>query len=301
MGDVPNLRILDQFGNVEYYPITKPEETFPRLIDADVAITCKVIIDADLISKLPNLKLICAAATGLNHIDQTAANENGIVVRNVAGYSTNSVAQSTFSLILGLMSNVSYFDQYVKNGSYSQNDMFTHMGRNIVEINGKTIGVLGLGAIGKKVAEIGRAFGAFVCYYSTSGTNNDANFKRLELDELLKISDIVTVHAPLNNKTTNLITYDKIRLMKPTAILINAGRGGIVDELGLAKALDENMIAGAGTDVFSKEPVLPDNPLLHIKDKNKIIFSPHSAWTSLEARTILMEGIAKNIREFVEV
>lgn len=301
MGNLPNLDILNSLGQVTCYPTTLPSETLQKLQNADIAITCKVVIDKPVIDHTPSLKLICVAATGINNIDWEYARIKGIAVKNVAAYSTNSVAQATFSLILALLNHVEYFDNYVKSGGYASNDMFTHMDRTILELNGKEFGIIGLGAIGKRVAEIAEAFGSNICYYSTSGKNRHKKYKQFDLEYLLSISDVISIHAPLNDATKNLINYNRIKLMKPTAILINTGRGGIIDEAGLAKALDEDLIAGAGLDVFSKEPIDPDNPLLHIKNKEKIIFSPHSAWTSIEARKLLIEKIAENIKQFISI
>ncbi len=299
MGFVPNLDILNSLGEVTYYPVTAPAETIARLMDADIAITCKVVIDKPVIDKISSLKLICVAATGLNNIDWEYARQKGIEVKNVAAYSTNSVAQATFSLILALLNHIEYYDNYVKSGSYSSNDMFTHMGRTILELNGKEFGIIGLGTIGKRVAEIAKAFGCNIIYYSTSEKNDNKEYKRVNLDYLLSNSEFISIHAPLNEATRNLINYEKLMLMKPSAIIINTGRGGVIDEAALARALDEDLIAGAGLDVFSKEPIESNNPLLHIKNKEKIIFSPHSAWTSIEARKLLIEKIAVNIKEFI--
>lgn len=300
MGEVPNLEILKKLGDIIYYPITHPTETLNRLKEAYIAITCKVDIDKPLMEKLPVLKLICIAATGTNNIDLEFARIKGIQVKNVSGYSTNSVAQSTFSMILALLNHTAYFDNYVKSGNYSTNDTFTHIGRSIKELHGKNFGIIGLGSIGKKVAEIAEVFGCNIYYFSTSGKNKYHKYVQLTFEELLSISDIVSIHAPLNDATRNLVDYDKLRLMKPSAILINTGRGGIVNEADLAKSLNEGLIGGAGIDVFTKEPIAPDNPLLYIKEKEKIIFSPHSAWTSIEARKLLIEKIAENIRGFIE-
>jgi lactate dehydrogenase-like 2-hydroxyacid dehydrogenase len=299
MGNVPNLNILDSLGEVTYYPTSFPQEIVTRLDNADIVITCKTIIDKPVIDKIPSLKLICVAATGLNNIDWEYARQKGIEVKNVAEYSTGSVAQAAFSMILALLNHVEYYDDYVKSGSYALNDMFTHMGRTIVELNRKEFGIIGMGAIGKRVAQIAKAFGCNISYFSSSGKNDNHDYKRVELEQLLSQSDVISIHAPLTDSTRNLITYEKIKLMKPSAIIINTGRGGIIDEAGLAKALDEDLIAGAGLDVFSKEPIENNNPLLHIKNKEKVIFSPHSAWTSIEARVLLIEKIADNIREFI--
>jgi lactate dehydrogenase-like 2-hydroxyacid dehydrogenase len=299
MGNVPNLNLLNEFGEVTLFPKTLPAEALERLADTEIAITCKVVFDKALMQKLPKLKLICVAATGMNNIDLDFACKAGIEVKNVANYSTNSVAQATFSLLLSLLNHTAYYDAYVKSGLYEKSDIFTHFDRNISELYGKQFGIIGLGSIGKRVAEIAEAFGCIVGYYSTSGKNKSLNYERMELEQLLLESDIVSIHAPLNDNTENLLNYEKIKLMKPTAVLLNAGRGGIVDEADLARALNENLISCAGFDVFSKEPIDPANPLLHIHDKDKIIFSPHCAWASLEARTLLIERIAENIKQFI--
>lgn len=298
MGNTPNLKVFETLGEFTAYQVTSPPQTIERLKNADVAILCKVVIGKREMDQLPNLKLICVAATGTNNIDLDYAKSKGIEVKNVAAYSTNSVAQATFSMVLALLNNVQYFDSYVKSGDYAANDMFTHIGRTVTELNGKTYGVIGLGSIGKKVAEIAKSFGCNIIYYSTSGKNDNSEYQQVTLEQLLKTSDVVSIHCPLNDSTRNLITYERLSLMKPSAIIINMARGGIVDESALAKALDEDKIAGAGTDVYSIEPVTLDNPLLNIKNKEKIILSPHSAWTSVEARTLLIERIAENIREF---
>lgn len=299
IGEIPNLDLLKQFGVVSYYQTTSYEQTYERVKEADVVITNKVVLDKPIIDKASKLKLICVAATGTNNIDKTAAQERGIAVKNVADYSTNSVAQGTFSLILHLVNNISYFDKYVKEGDYSKSNIFTHLGRSFWELDGKRFGIIGLGNIGRKVAEIAEAFGAEVVYYSTSGQNNNQRFIRLELEPFLKTSDIVSIHAPLNDHTANLINYEHLLLMKKTAILINAGRGGIVNEADLARALNEDLIAGAGIDVFEKEPINTSNPLLHLKNKEKLALTPHVTWASIEARTLLMEKIRRNIEEFL--
>lgn len=296
MGEVPNMHLFSQLGEFVSFDITKPEDTVTRLQDADVVVTCKVIIDKQVMQQLPRLKLICVAATGMNNIDLDYASSVGVTVKNVAGYSTNSVAQATFAMLLSLLNQVEYYNNYVHSGKYALNDMFTHMGRTVFELNGKRFGIIGLGNIGKKVALIAEAFGCEVVYYSTSGLNKNETFESLSLDQLLATSDVVSIHSPLNEKTANLIAIEQLKLMKPTAILINTGRGGIVNEQDLAYALDANIIAGACIDVYSKEPILPNNPLLSITNKSKVLLAPHTAWISFEARTLLIERIVENIR-----
>ena len=300
IGIIPNQQLLDQFGEVTYYPVTSPDQTWERVRQADIVITSKVVLDEYMILHAENLKLICVAATGTNNIDKAAALKRGIPVMNVSDYSSNSVAQGTFALLLHLLNKVSYFDQYVKDGSYSRSDIFTHFGKSFWELTGKRFGIIGLGNIGRQVARIAEAFGTEVVYYSTSGRNTEQPWQQLDLETFLTTCDVVSIHAPLNENTVNLINYDRLKRMKRSAILLNAGRGGIVNEADLARALDEDLIAAAGMDVFSKEPILPENPLLHVRDKEKIVLTPHVTWASIESRTLLMEKIRDNIESFIK-
>ncbi|HET9486632.1 MAG TPA: D-2-hydroxyacid dehydrogenase [Chryseosolibacter sp.] len=300
IGTIPNINILDQYGEVTYYPTTSPDQTLARIKDADIVITNKVVLDREIIEQAANLKLICVSATGTNNVDKLAASERGIPVKNVEGYSSRSVAQGTFALLLHLMMHIPYYDKYVKEGSYSQSDIFTHFEKPLRELADKRFGIIGMGNIGRQVAKIAEAFGSEVVYYSASGGNHQPGYQRLELEELLKTSDIVSIHAPLNQHTSNLLRYDRLRLMKRTAILINAGRGGIIDEADLARALDEELIYGACIDVFEKEPIAVDNPLLKVKNKDRIALTPHVTWASIEARTSLMDKVSNNIREFLK-
>jgi lactate dehydrogenase-like 2-hydroxyacid dehydrogenase len=299
IGEVSNLDKLDEFGEVTYYPVTKPDERISRISGNEVVITNKVVIDKKVIDASPMLKLVCIAATGMNNVDLDYAAGKGIQVKNVAGYSTESVAQSTFTLLFYLLNKPRYFDEYVKSGKYIQSPVFTHIGRTFWQLSGKKFGIIGLGTIGKRVAQIATAFGAEVIYHSTSGKNLEQSYPHYKLDELLGASDVISVHCPLNDKTRNLITYRELSLMKPSSILLNTGRGGIINEKDLAKALDENVIMGAGFDVLTHEPVLADNPLLKIRDPEKLIITPHVAWTSIEAREKLVEGIYQNIKRFI--
>ncbi|WP_029523081.1 D-2-hydroxyacid dehydrogenase [Persephonella sp. KM09-Lau-8] len=299
LGDDIDLEIFSQFGDVEIYPTTSPAELYERIEDADIIITNKVVIDKDAINAARNLKLICEAATGYNNIDVLYAKEKGIAVTNVAGYSTESVVQTTFGMLFYLLMHLRYYDDYVKSGEYAKSDIFTHLGRPFWEIHGKRWGIIGLGTIGRRVAEVAESFGCDVIYYSTSGVERPEKYPRYPLDELLKTSDIVSIHAPLNEKTKNLITINELQLMKENAILLNLGRGGIVNEKDLAIALDSDMIGGAGLDVLEKEPIDPENPLLKIKNKEKLLITPHIAWTSIEARKRLVNEIVENIRAFL--
>ena len=299
IGQVNNLDKLDEFGKVTYYPVTKPNERISRISGNEVVITNKVVIDKEVIDASPMLKLVCIAATGMNNVDLDYAAGKGIQVKNVAGYSTESVAQSTFSLLFYLLNKPRYFDEYVKSGKYMQSPVFTHIGRTFWQLSGKKFGIIGLGTIGKRVAQIAMAFGAEVIYHSTSGKNLEQSYPHYKLDELLGASDVISVHCPLNDKTRNLITYRELSLMKPSSILLNTGRGGIVNENDLVRSLNENRIEGAGLDVLEHEPIQGDNPLLTVNDPEKLVITPHIAWTSIEAREKLVDGIYENIRNFV--
>jgi lactate dehydrogenase-like 2-hydroxyacid dehydrogenase len=299
LGRVPNLEKLKKFGTLDVFENTSREEAPGRIKNYDIIISNKVKVDRQIIEGSPDLKLICKAATGVNDVDVEFAREKGIPVMNVKDYSTHSVAQTTITLILYLLNKPAYFDQYVKSGTYSENDIFTHLGREFYQLYEKRVGIIGLGAIGRQVAKILEAFGAEVVYFSTSRKHDDPVYKRLELDELLVTADIVSIHAPLNEHTQNLITYDKISLMKKTALLINTGRGGIIKEEDLARALNEDIIAGAGLDVFEREPINKDNPLLKVNNSEKLVLTPHMAWISIEARTSLIDKVCENIENFL--
>jgi glycerate dehydrogenase len=234
----------------------------------------------------------------MNNVDLDYARGKGIEVKNVQAYSTESVAQSTFAMLFHLLGRMHYYDAYVKSGAYSRGKIFTHHGPPFWELNNKRMGIIGLGNIGRRVAKIAEGFGMEVVFYSTTGRNNNINYKRFDLDTLLGTSDVVSVHAPLTDTTKDLVTYEKIKLMRPCAILMNTGRGGIINESDLARALNENIIAAAGIDVLESEPISASNPLMKVIDKDKILITPHMAWASMEARARLIEGIASNIEEY---
>lgn len=293
-----DFKLLNQFGEVEIYDRTNQDEVVDRIKDANIILVNKVVLNEDNLKYAKNLELICEVATGYNNIDIKYANENNIAVTNVAGYSTPTVAQHTFATLLSLYNKISYFDDYVKSGEYSRNGLFTNVSIPFNDIEGKKWGIIGLGAIGRKVASIAEAFGVEVVYYSTSGKNNNSQYKRVELDELLSTCDIISIHAPLNDKTEGLINYGNLAKMKKNAVLINVGRGPIVVDEDLAKAIDEDLIAGAALDVFTVEPMKANNPLLHVKNSNKLILTPHVAWASVEARTRLFNEVIENIKSF---
>lgn len=298
VGNLPNLKNFEDFGDFITYPSTALQEVPGRIADVDVVITNKIMISREAMEQAPKLRLICVAATGMNNVDHEAAKEHNIAVKNVVDYSTHSVAQHTFSLILSLLNNPGHHDQYVRSGAYSRDDIFTYLGKPYWQLNDKRFGIIGLGNIGRKVAQIAEAFGCEIVYYSSSGQDRHDRYQRLELDELLSTSQVVSVHAPLDDKTKDLITYQKIQLMQKEAILVNTSRGGIISEADLAKATDDALIRGAAVDVFSQEPLPADHPYLQVKDVDRLLLSPHIAWASQESRVLLLDRIYENIRSF---
>ena len=303
MGDVSFAPIAEK-GELILYPRSTPQQAIERVKDCEVLIVNKIIVNKELVDAAPKLRLICEATTGVNNIDIEYARSKGIPVRNAAGYSTESVAQVTFMHILNLVGHASYFDRRVKTGEYYENGIFSDMSWPFFELKGKKLGIIGMGNIGQRVARIAVAFGMEVAYYSTSGTSHCKDYPSLPLEDLLSVSDIVTIHAPLNDATRNLVTYDRLKLMKPSAYILNMGRGGIINEQDLADALSDNIIAGAATDVYVREPLEPGHPYMKFKDytdkdgrclKEKLLLTPHIAWTSDEALKALVEKIAENI------
>lgn len=301
IGEDIDLSSFDALGEVVKYPFSTAEEAQERTKDADVIVLNKVEINERSIGEAERLKLVCVTATGTNNLDKGYLAERGIEWRNVAGYSTESVAQHTFALLFYLLEKMRYYDEYVKTEKYVGDVTFTHFANVFHELAGMTWGIVGLGNIGRRVAEIARCFGCNVIYYSTSGKNQNAEYQRVEFEELLSKSDIVSVHAPLDENTRNLFDKSAFDQMKESAIFINVGRGPIVVEQDLADALNEGKIAAAGLDVLSVEPMSEQNPLRSIKDSNRLIITPHIAWASIEARTRLMKTISGQIREFFEL
>ncbi len=299
LGKDVSFSSIEKFGQFISYDYTAPEDVASRISEADILIVNKVIIGKEQIDSAPRLKLICVAATGTNNIDSAYASAKNILVKNAVNYSTNSVVQTTFAALLSLITNVGYFDDCVKSGKYSNSRHFTDTGRTFSEISGKRYGVIGMGTIGKKVAQVATAFGAEVVYYSTNGVAHCPDFKSVSLDELLQSCDIISIHAPLNEKTENLLSINQLRQMKSSAVLVNMGRGGIVNETDLVTALNENIIAGAVIDVFTKEPISKEHIYFSIKEKSKVILTPHIAWASKEARSLLVNKISENIENFL--
>ena len=300
-GEDIDISKFNELGEVTVYAKSTKKEALERLeaVNPDAVITNKVVIGNDEMQVAPNLKIILEAATGYNNIDIECARTLRIKVANVAGYSTMSVVQHTFALFFYLYEKMRYYDDYVKSGEYSKSTIFTNFSNVFGELAGKTWGIVGLGHIGSRVADAARAFGCKVVYYSASGNTYDTEYEKVDLDTLLKESDIISIHAPLNQYTKDLFNYENLKKMKKSAYLINVGRGPIVNDADLAKALNEGEIAGAGLDVLTTEPMPADNPLLAIKDSNKLVITPHNAWATYEARVRLLDEIYNNLNSFI--
>ena len=301
IGEDIDLSAYDALGEVVKYGFSTLEEIPERVKDADVLIVNKIAINEQTIGTAKNLKLVCVTATGTNNLDKEYLKKRGIAWRNVAGYSTESVTQHTFALLFYLLEKLRYYDDYVKDEKYINDTVFTHFAEHFNEVSGKTWGIIGLGAIGRRVADIAKMFGAHVIYYSASGSPSQEGYEQVDLETLLTTSDIVSVHAPLNEYTKDLMDKEAFAKMKKTAIFLNLGRGPIVVEQDLYEALETGEIAAAGLDVLCEEPMSETNPLVKIKDSKKLIITPHIAWASVEARNRLMQIIAGQIREFFDI
>lgn len=291
-----DLSAIRTLGNYTSYDTTRPEEVVDRCREADIVITNKVVLDRTAIERLPRLRLICVAATGTNNIDLAAAAEHGIAVRNAVGYSTHAVTETTVGAALALLRQVVYYDRYTKE-HYAGAERQFHFGRTTRQLYGSRWGIIGLGNIGRNVARVAEALGCEVAYTSTSGVVREEPYPAKPLDELLAWADVVSIHCPLTEHTRGLIGARELSQMKPSALLINVARGGIVDEAALAAALDAGQLAGAALDVFVHEPLEVGNPLLAIREPERLLLSPHNAWSPVEAVEVLVECIARNIRE----
>ena len=298
IGEDIDLSGFDELGEVVKYGFSTAEEARERSKDVDVLVLNKVQINEQTIGAAKHLKLVCVTATGTNNLDKEYLAKQGIEWRNVAGYSTESVAQHTFAMLFYLLEKLPYYDNYVKSEKYVNDVSFTHFAKAFHELSGKTYGIIGLGNIGRRVADIAKAFGCHVIYYSTSGRNSQPGYERVSFDELLERSDIVSIHAPLDENTLGLMNQKAFAKMKSSAILLNVGRGPIINEADLAEALNNRTIAAAGLDVLSVEPMQPENPLRGIKDSERLLITPHIAWAGVEARMRLMDIILNQIKEF---
>ena len=298
IGEDIALTKFHAFGDLVEYDFSTSQEIPARIEDADIIITNKCNMNEETLAEAKNLKLICVTATGTNNLDKDYLDSHKIAWRNVAGYSTETVTQHTFAMLFYLLEKLRYYDDYVKDGNYINDTSFTHFAEHFSEINGKTWGIIGLGAIGRRVAQIARAFGANVIYYSASGRPAQDGYTQVDFDTLLTTSDIISVHAPLNEHTENLLDKCAFAKMKETCIFLNLGRGPIVVEQDLYDALVNGEIAAAGLDVLSAEPMSEKNPLIKIQDSRRLFITPHIAWASVEARTRLMQIILDQVKEY---
>jgi lactate dehydrogenase-like 2-hydroxyacid dehydrogenase len=293
-----DLSLLNELGSVETFNTTTSNEILNRCIDSNIIITNKVLFGKEILKNLPNLKLICIAATGVNNVDLVTAKELGIEVMNVSGYSTKSVAQLTLTFALNFLNSIADLSSYTKSKKWVDSNTFTNLSFPISNIDGKSWGIIGLGTIGKEVAKSAEFFGASIKYYSTSGENRSNDYKQVGLEELLKTSDIISIHCPLNDRTANLLKLKELELLKENCILINVGRGGIINENDLSTILNYKKI-NIALDVLETEPMASNSPLISHLDKNNLIITPHIAWAGKESREKLFEGIVSNINKFL--
>jgi glycerate dehydrogenase len=288
---------LHQLGNVTVYDRSREDEIVERAADAEIILVNKVVLSEKILDQLPNVKYIGVMATGFNNIDVAAAQKHNITVTNVKAYGPASVAQQTFALLLALVNHAELHSQSVFNGEWVSSPDFCYWKTPLTELAGKTIGLVGLGDIGAQVAKIALAFGMKVIAYrkNPARTEND-DIKMVALEELFRRSDVVSLHCPLTEETKGLINAERLSWMKPNAVVLNTGRGPLINEAELAEALRNGTIAGAGLDVLSVEPPKPDNPLLLAPN---CIITPHVAWATFEARKRLLQMVADNLESFI--
>ena len=292
--------VLKTIGDFEEHEAADLETTREYIKDADVIIFNKTRMNEELLKDAPNVKMLAITATGFDNIDLEYCKSRGIAAANVKAYSTPAVAQHTFAMALFILEKISYYDEYVKSGKYSSQSGFCNFDEKYNELSGKTWGIIGMGNIGRSVARIAEAFGCKVIFYSASGNSTCTDYERVDLDTLLKESDVLSIHCPLSDRTRNLINRDTLKLMKKSAILINVARGPVVNDADLAEALNNGTIAGAGLDVLGVEPMEKDNPLGLIKDSRKLLITPHMAWASVESRQRCFDEVLLNIKAFIE-
>lgn len=292
-----DLNIFNKFGDVSFYGFTPKKEVATRISDADVVFCNKSLITEEVLEKCKNVKYIGLFATGFNNVDLDSAKRHNVTVCNVPSYSTNAVAQHVFALVLGFYNHVSEYSKSVADGRWIRSELFSYFDIPIYELAGQTMGIVGYGSIGQKVAEIAKAFSMNVLVYTRTVRENPYDIEFVSFDELLKRSDVVTLHCPLTPKTRGLINSEKLALMKKNAILINTSRGPIVNELDLAQALENEVIAGAGLDVVTVEPMLETNPLHNAKN---CVITPHIAWAPLQTRKRLVNIVIENYKAWLD-
>lgn len=286
---------ISALGDLTVHQLTSPEQVLEHSQNAEVLITNKVVINRDTMTQLKSLKLICVSATGTNNVDLDAAKDLGIAVTNVAGYSTPSVVQHTFSLITNLLGNTHRYQADCQQGAWQKSDMFCRLDYSFNDIQGKTLAIIGGGTLGNAVSKVAEAFGAEVIIAERKGAA--CRDGRTPFEIAIKTADIISVHCPLNDETRDLITLNELKMMKPIALIINTARGGIINEADLVEALKANIIAGAGVDVLTKEPAELTNPLANYTGDN-LLLTPHIAWASTESIVRLVKEVSLNIAAF---
>lgn len=301
VGEDVSVDCIREFGEVVVYGNTVgADQVRERVKDADIIIANKSPLNEETLGEAPDVKLICEFATGYDNCDLKYCSERGIQVANVRDYCTGMVAQHTFTLALALSQKLFFYDSYVKSGQYSSQDRFSNFDLPFYELPGKTWGIVGMGNIGRRVAQIASAFGCRVIFYSITGKSTCKDYPQVDKEELLTRSDFLSLHCPLSDLSRNFIDEAALKKMKKTAVLINVARGQVVDNKALYQALAAEEIAGAGLDVLEREPLEPDNPLSRFQDSNRLIITPHLAWASVEARTRCVREAYENIKAFLE-
>lgn len=291
---------FEELGEVTCYPnTTTAEEVRERTKDADIIVANKARLNEESLRESPDVKLICEFATGFDNCDLAYCNSRGIKVANVADYCTDMVAQHTFTLMLTLLQKLPHYDEYVKSGAYAAQDRFSNFDEPFTELAGKTWGIVGMGHIGKKVAQIATAFGCRVIFHSVTGKSTVTEYEQVDKDTLLRESDFLSLHCPLSDLTRDFIDKEALRKMKKTAVLVNVARGPVVNNTDLYDALMNGEIMAAGLDVLEKEPLQLSNPLSKIKDSNRLIITPHLAWASVEARFRCVNEAYLNAKAFL--
>lgn len=297
LGDDLNFNSIHSLGDVTVYDITKQEEVIERIKDAEVLILNKVKLNSENLPYAKNLKLICITATGFDNVDLDYCREHNIGVCNVVGYSTDSVVQLTVAMAFSLATNLGAFDKYVKSGDYTKSGIFNCIKPVFREMSALTWGVVGLGNIGGKVADIAKTMGCKVIAYKRTPVEE---YNCVDIDTLCRESDIISVHTPLNDETYHLINEKRLSMMKNGAILINVARGAVLDEEAVCRAVEDKKLGGLGVDVYSVEPMQPDSPYQRILNCENVIFTPHMAWGAVDSRQRCMDEVAKNIQSFIK-
>ena len=298
IGPDVDVDVIAELGETTIYDNTEPEQVAERVKDAEIIVANKCPLNETTLKDAAKVRFIEEFATGYDNIDLEYCRRRGIGVANVSDYSTPAVVQHTFALALYLLEHLPHYDQYVKDGAYAAQSRFTYFGLPFTELAGKTWGIVGMGHIGQRVAAVAKAFGCEVIWYSTSGAHAVEGYRQVDFPTLLKESDFLSLHCPLNEKTHHLIDAEALQQMKSSAILINVARGKVVDNAALAEVLQKDVIAAAGLDVVEAEPITQDNPLNAIQDSNRLIITPHMAWASVEARGRVVTEAYKNIEAF---